>query len=94
LGVKVILGREPAIKIEIPGNSGGNSGLAIATFSGQSAPGAAPAIADAMQPIPSLSNVKDRLDVRLYFVVDSLGNWLLDGKRTSAEKEPDAGRSP
>jgi hypothetical protein len=94
LAVKVILGREPGVKIEIPGSSGGNSGLAVLTFSGQGAQSAAPGLADAMQPIPSLSNVKDRLDVRLYFAVDSLGNWLLDGKRTADEKAAEGGRTP
>jgi hypothetical protein len=95
LGVKVMLGREPYIKIEIPGNSGGNNGLAIATFSGQNpqAP-SAPGIAEAMQPIPSKTNAKDRLDVRLYFVVDALGNWRLDGSRTSAEKDTAGGQTP
>jgi len=94
LNVKLLLGRDPGIKIEIPGNSGGNSGLAIVKFSGQGAQSAAPSIADAMQPIPSLANVKDTLDVRLYFAVDSLGNWLLDGKRTAAEKVTAAGLTP
>jgi hypothetical protein len=94
LHVKVLLGREPNINVEIPGNSAANSGLAIVKFSGQTAGAAAPPIAEAMQPIPSLSNVKDSLDVHLYFVVDSLGNWLLDGKRTAAERPPAAGRTP
>jgi hypothetical protein len=94
LDVKLMLGRDPGIKIEIPGNSGGNSGVAIATFSGQGAQSAAPSIADTMQPIPSLANTKDILEVRLYFVVDALGNWLLDGDRTAAEKEAAASRTP
>jgi len=93
LAVKVLLGRKPAVKIEIPGSSGGDSGLAIAHFSGQGAQSAAPGLADAMQPIPSLSNVKDTLDVRLYFVVDAMGNWLLDGNRTATEKS-NAARTP
>ncbi len=94
LAVKVILGKSPGIKIEIPGSSGGDSGLAIARFSGQGPQSAAPGFADAMQPIPSLSNVKDSLEVRLYFVVDALGNWLLDGNRTATEKSNAATRTP
>jgi len=94
LNVKVLLGREPGIKIQIPGHSSGDSGLAIVTFSGQGAQSAAPGFADAMQPIPSLSNVKDSVDVRLYFAVDALGNWLLDGKRTASEKGNDQVRTP
>ncbi len=94
LDVKLVLGRTPFIKIEIPGSSGSDSGLAIARFSGQGPQSAAPGLADAMQPIPSLSNVKDSLDVRLYFVIDAMGNWLLDGNRTATEKANAANRTP
>ncbi len=85
LNLKLVLGADAGIKIEIPGSSGGNSGLAIVKFARKGGEVPAPSIVETMQPIPSLSNVKDSLDVHLYFAVDALGNWLLDGKRTAAE---------
>lgn len=94
LDVKLVLGRDPSINIQIPGNSGGNTGVAILRFSGQGAQSSAPPLAAAMQPIPSLANVKDTLDLRLFFVVDSLGNWLLDGTKTKTEREADTARTP
>jgi hypothetical protein len=93
LDVKVVLGRQPFVNVLVPGTSGGNSGVAIIRFSGQSAQAsAAPNIADTMQTVPSLSNIKDSLDVRVFFAVDSLGNWLVDGKRTAEEKAAEGGR--
>jgi len=92
--VKLILGRDPYIAVNIPGTSGGNSGVAIVQYSGQGAQSAAPGLADAMQPLPVLSNVKDTLNLRLFFTVDSMGNWLLDGKRTASERAADAGLRP
>jgi hypothetical protein len=94
LDVKLVLGRDAGIQVQIPGNSGGNSGVSILRFSGQGAQSAAPGLAETMQPIPSLSNVKDTLDLRLFFAVDSWGNWLLDGKRTAEEKAAEGGRTP
>jgi hypothetical protein len=94
LDVKLVLGRPPFINIQVPGNSGGNTGVAILRFSGQGAQSAAPGIAEAMQPNPSLSNIKDSLDVRLFFAVDAMGNWLLDGKRTASEKAAEGGLGP
>jgi hypothetical protein len=93
LDVKLVLGRDASIQVQIPGNSGGNSGVAILRFSGQGAQSAAPPLAETMQPIPSLSNMKDSLDLRLFFLVDSWGNWLLDGKRTAEEKAAEGGRA-
>ena len=49
--------------------------------------------ADTMQPVPSLSNVKDSLDLRVFFAVDSLGNWLVDGKRTAEERAAEGGHA-
>ena len=94
LRVKVLLGREPNVSVQLPGGSSGNAGVAVVIFSGQSSQVPAPSIADTMQPIPSLSNVKDSLEVHLYFAIDALGNWLLDGKRTAADKPPIAGKTP
>ncbi len=94
LDVKLLLGRDPSINIQIPGNSDGNSGVAILRYSGQGAQSSAPPLAAAMQPIPSLANVKDTLDVRLFFVVDAMGNWLLDGTKTKTEREADTARTP
>jgi hypothetical protein len=94
LEVKLVLGRDPSINVQIPGNSGGNTGVAILRFSGQGAQSSAPPLAATMHPIPSLANAKDSLDLRLFFVVDSLGNWLLDGTRTKTEREADTGRTP
>jgi hypothetical protein len=94
LDVKVVLGREPYVNVLVPGTSGGNSGVAIIRYSGQSPQAsAAPSIADTMQPIPSLSNVKDSLDLRVFFAVDSLGNWLVDGKRTAEERAAEGGHA-
>jgi hypothetical protein len=94
LNVKLVLGREPSVDVQAPGASGGNTGVAIVRFSGRGPQSTAPPLAATMQPIPSLANVKDTLDLRLFFTVDSLGNWLLDGTRTKAEHEADTGRTP
>jgi hypothetical protein len=85
LDLKLALGMDPKIKVEIPGNSGGGSGVAIIKFSREGATGTAPSPIETMQPIPSLANAKDSLELRLYFAVDAFGNWLLDGKKTSGK---------
>jgi hypothetical protein len=41
---------------------------------------------DTFQPTPSLANAPGKVDVHLYFVKDSFGNWLLDGTRTFFDK--------
>ncbi len=83
LDVKLMVGMTPAVRIQGTGSRQGGSAMVIAVFSRPGSRPENPAIADSLQPIPSLSNTKDTLEVPLFFVQDALGNWLLDGKRTS-----------
>jgi hypothetical protein len=41
---------------------------------------------DTFQPTPSLANASSKVEIHLYFVKDSFGNWLLDGTRTFNDK--------
>jgi hypothetical protein len=80
--VKLMLGRDPAIRIQGTGSSKGGSAMVVATFGNPQSMPQSPGFAESLQPIPSLSNAKDSLEVPLFFVQE-MGDWVLDGKRTA-----------
>ncbi len=83
LNLKLVLGQDAAVTIHTTGDSRGGSSMVVAQFAMPGARAENPALAESLQPIPSLSHIKNTLDVPLFFVVDGYGNWVLDGKRTA-----------
>ncbi len=60
------------------------------TYSRQGTRIASPAFVESLQPIPSLSNSNQTLEIPLFWVKDTWGNWVLDGKRTAVGSIPSA----
>ncbi len=91
LNLKLILGQDAGVTIQKTGDSRGGTAMVVAQFARSGARPDSPALAESLQPIPSLSNIKSTLEVPLFFVVDGYGNWSLDGKRTAVGSGPPAG---
>ncbi len=84
--LKVAMGGiEPNVTINILSDGSTPPAVVVAQFSPEGTRLAGAGV-DTFQPTPSLSNASSRVEVHLYFVKDSFGNWLLDGTRTFNEK--------
>lgn len=94
LDLKLTLGMDAGIQIKNPGESQGGAAMVIAVFSKDGLRPEGSALIETTQPIPSLANAPQSLDVPLFFVTDAWGNWVLDGKRTQIGGEFAPGRQP
>jgi hypothetical protein len=77
-------GIDPGVKIKVLSDGSPPPAVVIAQFSTEGTRLAGAGV-DTFQPVPSLSNATSMVEVKLYFVKDSFGNWLLDGTRTFKE---------
>jgi hypothetical protein len=83
-----LAGEDPAVTVQPQGDTRGASALVIATFSRQGTRIASPAFMESLQPVPSLSNSNQTMELPLFWVKDMWGDWLLDGKRTGVGTVP------
>ena len=74
-------GIDPGVKIKVLSDGSPPPAVVIAQFSTEGTRLAGAGV-DTFQPTPSLANAPSMVEVHLYFVKDSFGNWLLDGTRT------------
>jgi hypothetical protein len=79
---------DPAVNIHVQGDSRGGSALVFATYSKPGTRIATPAFLESLQPVPSLSNANEVFELPLFWVKDTWGNWVLDGKRTAVGSIP------
>jgi hypothetical protein len=77
-------GLDAGLNINVLAESSGGPGVVVVQYSAEGTRLGSAGM-DAIQPIPSRNSVPTKLEVHLYFVKDSFGNWLLDGKRTLEE---------
>ncbi len=81
-------GQEAVVNVQPQGDTRGGSALVVAHYSREGTRFEGPAFAETLQPVPSLSNSKQTLEVPLFLVKDAWGDWLLDGKRTAVGSGP------
>jgi hypothetical protein len=77
-------GLDAGLIINVLADSSGGPGVAVAQFSAEGTRLGTAGV-DAIHPIPSRNTASTKLELKLYFLKDSFGNWLLDGKRTLEE---------
>jgi hypothetical protein len=94
LDLKLALGHDAGLTIRPTGDSTGGAATVIAVFAQEGKRGEGSALLETTQSIPSLSNTSSTLEVPLFFVVDSWGNWRLDGKRTAQAGEVGSRQQP
>jgi hypothetical protein len=83
-----LAGEDPEVTIHVQGDTRGGAALVIATYSRKGTRIASSAFLESLQPIPSLSNSNQTLELPLFWVKDNWGNWVLDGKRTAVGSIP------
>jgi hypothetical protein len=83
-----LAGEEPAVNIQVQGDTRGASALVVAIYTRPGTRIASPSFMESLQPIPSLSNSNQTLELPLFWVKDVWGNWVLDGKRTAVVTIP------
>ena len=83
-----LAGEDPAVNVQVQGDTRGGSALVIATYTRQGTRIASSAFMESLQPVPSLSNSNQTLELPLFWVKDYWGNWVLDGKRTAVGSIP------
>jgi len=83
-----LAGEDPAVTVRVQGDTRGGSALVVATYTKQGTRIASPEFLESLQPVPSLSNSNQTLELPLFWVKDTWGNWVLDGKRTAVGSIP------
>ncbi len=81
-------GQEAVVHVQPQGDTRGGSALVVAHFSREGTPVESSAFADALQPVPSLANNNQTMQVPIFLAKAPWGDWLLDGKRTAAGSTP------
>jgi hypothetical protein len=85
---KALAGEDPEVAVHAHGDTRGASALVVATFSKPGNRIASASFLESLQPVPSLSNSNETLELPLFWVKDVWGNWVLDGKRTAVGSIP------
>jgi hypothetical protein len=81
-------GEEPEVTVKATGDTRGASALVVATLARPGTRIESPAFMESLQPVPSLSNSNQTLEIPLFWVKNAWGNWVLDGKRTAVGAVP------
>ena len=88
--LKMVLGGlDAGLDINVLADSSSGPGVVVVKYSAEGTR-LGTAGMDAIHPIPSRANAPTKLELHLYFLKDSFGNWLLDGKRTLEEAKKDS----
>jgi hypothetical protein len=83
-----LAGEDPEVTLRVQGDTRGDSALVIATYAKKGTRIASSAFLESLQPVPSLANSNTTFELPLFWVKDTWGNWVLDGKRTAVGSIP------
>jgi hypothetical protein len=81
--LRMSLGEDPGVNIQLPEESKDGASLVIATYSRRGTRIASSELVESLHPVPSRSNSDATMQVPLFWVKDTWGNWVLDGKKTA-----------
>jgi hypothetical protein len=81
-------GQDPAMSVQVQSNTQGSSAQALVVFSRTSSRRAGSIPTEELQPVPTLANAKNSIEVVLFWTPDTWGNWRLDAKRTAEASTP------
>jgi hypothetical protein len=83
--LKLALGQDPGATVKVIADGSNGPAVVVLRFSSEGTR-FGDHLSDALIPRPNAANPPQALELHLYWVKDSWGNWVLDGKRTAEDK--------